>query len=130
LERWVRSLIGRHIPDKNPGDDVRAWERKQGHASLRIEAGAVIDPRIGNLVPLGLPYGEKPRLVLIHLATQAVRTGSPVVDVEQSMTGFARTLGLDTKGQQLRQSQLSLLSRQCLDRTRYAKPQTPAGSPI
>ena len=48
------------------------------------------------------PYGEKPRLVLIHLATEAVRSGNPVVDVEDSMTGFARSLGLETNGQQLR----------------------------
>ncbi len=49
-----------------------------------------------------MPFGEKPRLVLIHLATEAVRTGSPVVDVEDSMTAFARSLGLETNGQQLR----------------------------
>ena len=49
-----------------------------------------------------MPYGEKPRLVLIHLATEAVRTGNPVVDVEDSMTSFARSLGLETNGQQLR----------------------------
>src|SRR5882724_10246291 len=61
------------IPYKNPGDDVREWDRKQGHTSLRIEAGSAIDPATGDFVKLGLPYGEKPRLVLIHLATEAVR---------------------------------------------------------
>lgn len=71
-------------------------------ASLRIEAGSAIDPSTGNFVRLGLPYGEKPRLVLIHLATEAVRTSCPVVDVEESMTAFARSLGLETNGQQLR----------------------------
>src|SRR6266852_688415 len=90
------------IPYRNPGDEVREWDRKQGNASLRIEAGSAIDPRTGDFVRLGLPYGEKPRLVLIHLATEAVRTGSPVVDVEESMTAFARSLGLETNGQQLR----------------------------
>jgi len=90
------------IPYKNPGDGVLEWDRRQGHASLRIEAGSAIDPRTGDFVRLGLPYGEKPRLVLIHLATEAVRTGSPVVDVEESMTAFARSLGLETNGQQLR----------------------------
>ncbi|MBX9581865.1 MAG: replication initiator protein A [Gemmataceae bacterium] len=59
-------------------------------------------PRTGAFARLGLPYGEKPRLVLIHLATEAVRTGSPVVDVEGSMTAFARSLGRGTNGQQLR----------------------------
>jgi hypothetical protein len=90
------------IPYKNPGDEVREWDRKQGNASLRIEAGSAIDPRTGQFAKLGLPYGEKPRLVLIHLATEAVRTGNPVVDVEESMTAFARSLGLETNGQQLR----------------------------
>ncbi len=90
------------IPYKNPGEGVLEWDRRQGNASLRIEAGSAIDPRTGDFVRLGLPYGEKPRLVLIHLATEAVRTGSPVVDVEGSMTAFARSLGLETNGQQLR----------------------------
>src|SRR5437763_2858426 len=90
------------IPYKNPGEGVLEWDRKQGNASLRIEAGSAIDPKTGEFVRLGLPYGEKPRLVLIHLATEAVRTGSPVVDVDESMTAFARSLGLETNGQQLR----------------------------
>jgi len=90
------------LPYKNPGNDVHEWDRKQGNASLRIEAGSALDPATGDFVKLGLPYGEKPRLVLIHLATEAVRTGNPVVDVEASMTAFARSLNLETNGQQLR----------------------------
>ena len=90
------------IPYRNPGDQVREWDRKQGAAALRIEAGSAIDPRTGEFVKLGLPYGEKPRLVLIHLASESVRTGSPVVDVEDSMTAFARSLGIETNGQQLK----------------------------
>src|SRR5437016_10869697 len=90
------------IPYKNPGDGVLEWDRRQGTASLRIEAGSAIDPSTGDFKRLGLPYGEKPRLVLIHLATEAVRTSSPVVDVEESMTAFARSLGLETNGQQLK----------------------------
>jgi hypothetical protein len=90
------------LPYRNPGDAVREWDRKQGFASLRIEAGSALDPATREYVKLGLPYGEKPRLVLIHLASEAIRTGSPVVDVEDSMTAFARSLGLDTNGPSLR----------------------------
>lgn len=90
------------IPYRNPGDDVREWDRKQGVASLRIEAGSAIDPHTGEFVKLGLPYGEKPRLTLIFLASEAVRNASPVVDVEDSMTAFARSLGLQTNGHHLR----------------------------
>jgi hypothetical protein len=90
------------IPYNNPGDDVREWDRKQGGAALRIEAGSALDPSTGKFVHLGLPYGEKPRLVLIHLASEAVRTGQPVVDVEDSMTAFARSLRIETNGHHLR----------------------------
>lgn len=90
------------IPYRNPGETVREWDRRQGDAILRIEAGAAIDPRSGEFVKLGLPYGEKPRLVLIHLASEAVRSGSAVVDVEDSMTAFARSLGVEPNGQQLK----------------------------
>lgn len=94
----IQCQIG--LPYRNPGG-VREWDRKQGNASLRIEAGSAMDPS-GNFVHVGLPYGEKPRLVLIHLASEAVRTGNPVVDVEDTMTSFARSLGLETNGQQLK----------------------------
>jgi hypothetical protein len=90
------------IPYRNPGDAVREWDRKQGNAVMRIEAGAAIDPQTGEFVKLGLPYGEKPRLVLIHLASEAVRNSSAVVDVEDSMTAFAKSLGVEANGQQLK----------------------------
>jgi hypothetical protein len=90
------------LPYRDPGDNVREWDRKQGNASLRIEAGSALDPRSKEYVKLGLPYGEKPRLVLIHLASEAIRTKSPVIDVEDSMTAFARSLGLETNGHHLR----------------------------
>lgn len=96
----VQCQIG--LPYRNPGDEVREWDRKQGSASLRIEAGSAIVPQTGEFARLGLPFGEKPRLVLIHLASEAVRSGSPVVDVEGSMTAFARSLGLETNGHHLR----------------------------
>jgi hypothetical protein len=100
------------IPYNNPGDDVREWERRQGLATLRIEAGSAYDPATGDFVKLGLPYGEKPRLVLIHLATEAIRNSSPLIDVEDSMTAFARALGLSINGPHLRhlKDQLSRLA--------------------
>lgn len=100
------------IPYNNPGDEVREWERRQGMATLRMEAGSAYDPTTGDFVKLGLPYGEKPRLVLIHLATEAIRSGSPVIDVEDSMTAFARALGISINGPHLRhlKDQLSRLA--------------------
>jgi hypothetical protein len=90
------------IPYNNPGEHVREWDRRQGVALMRIEAGSALNPSTGEFVKLGLPYGEKPRLVLIHLASEAVRNSSAVVDVEDSMTGFAKSLGVEPNGQQLK----------------------------
>lgn len=78
--------------------EEREWKQRQGGALLLIEAGQVFNPRIDDFVKVGLPYGERPRLILIHLATEAVRTGSPVVDVGDSMTAYIRQLGIDTNG--------------------------------
>ena len=85
------------LPFRNPGE-ARTWERQQGGAALRIEAGAVADPRVGGFRNVGVPFGEKARLVLIHLTGEALRTGSPVVEVEDSLTAYVRELGLPTDG--------------------------------
>jgi hypothetical protein len=83
--------------------ELRRWQRRQGAASLLIEAGSALDPRTGDFVELGLPHGERPRLILIHLSTEAVRTSSPTIDVGGSLTAFARSLGIDTNGPSIRQ---------------------------
>jgi hypothetical protein len=90
------------MPHRNPGDAVRVWEREQGNVTLRIEAGAAMDPRTRRFTELGLPYGEKPRLVMIHLSSEAVRTASPVIEVEDSLTAFVRSLSLPTDGRTIR----------------------------
>jgi hypothetical protein len=82
--------------------DLRRWQRRQGAASLLIEAGSALDPRTGDFVELGLPHGERPRLILIHLSTEAVRTSSPTIDVGGSLTAFARSIGVDTNGPSIR----------------------------
>jgi hypothetical protein len=80
------------LPYRNPGPEVREWERINGGASLIVSAGKAFDPANKRWVQLGLPYGPKSRLVLIHLNTEAIRTGSPVVPVEDSLTAFVRGL--------------------------------------
>lgn len=100
------------LPYRDPGDDVREWERVNGNAHLEVIAGKVMHPEQGRLVPLGLPWGAKPRLILAHLNAQALRTGSPVIEVEDSLTAFVRRLRLDPKGRNMRaiKSQLARLS--------------------
>ena len=42
------------IPYRNPGEAVREWDRKQGNAVMRIEAGAAIDPQDRRVRQAGL----------------------------------------------------------------------------
>jgi hypothetical protein len=80
------------LPYRNPGPGIREWERVNGRASLKVLAGEALDPKSMRWVPLGLPFGVKPRLILIHLASEAVRTGSPAVEVGDSVTAFTTRL--------------------------------------
>jgi hypothetical protein len=91
------------LPYRNPGQSVREWERSNGRARLMVVAGAALDPATDRWVRLGLPYGPKPRLILIHLSTEAIRSGSPVVEVGDSVTAFAgRLQGRPPTGPELR----------------------------
>src|SRR3954471_6714521 len=80
----------------------RRWIQQQGAAMLAIEAGIALDPKQGKVIELDLPHGERPRLILMYLNAEALRTESPVIEVEGSMTAFARRLGMDTNGPSLR----------------------------
>lgn len=101
------------LPSGKPPEDMLVWERRQGRAVLRVEAGTAIDPQTGKFEQLGLPYGPKARLLLMHLNSEAVRRQSPIIPVEDSMTAFFRRLmGRTQDGRQVRmlKSQLSALA--------------------
>src|SRR3954471_7079692 len=80
------------LPYRDPGPSVRVWQRQQGTAFLRLEAGAIPDPQTRQFVELGLPFGSRPRLILSHLNSEALRRGTPRIDVEQSLTAFIRRI--------------------------------------
>jgi len=100
------------LPYRDPGQDVRVWERRQGAVSLRVEAGAAQAPDSDDWIELGLPWGAKPRLILAYLNGEALRTGSPLIEVEGSLTAFVKRLRLDPKGRNMRliKDQLARLS--------------------
>lgn len=75
---------------------ARTFERSSGRASIMIEAGKLW--LRGKWQEQPLPYGAKPRLVLIHLCSEAVRTNSPDIEVGRSAREFLTRLGLDNSG--------------------------------
>ena len=101
------------LPAAKPREHVLRWEKRQGRATLLVVAGEAIDPKTGRFMQLGLPYGPKARLLLMHLNGEAVRRQSPVIPVEDSMTAFFRRLmGKTQDGRQVRmlKTQLSALA--------------------
>ena len=118
-ERDPESILYMHtvmcqtgLPYRNPGDDVRVWDRINGAVHLRIRAGEAMHPELGRLVDLGLPYGSKPRLLLAYLNAEALRQQSPVIEVERSFTAFVRALNLAPHGRNINtiKDQLSRLA--------------------
>ena len=93
-------LCGLGLPYRRLPDDQRVFERSQGGMTLRIEAG--VYPTANGFKEIGIPYGPRARLLLLHLCSQAVMKQSPVVEVADSFTAFARSLGLATTGRNLR----------------------------
>lgn len=89
------------LPYRNPGDNVRVWDRINGGVHLRVRAGEAMHPEQGRLVDLGLPYGPKPRLLLAYLNAEALRQRSPVIEVEGSLTGFVRAMQMDPTGRNI-----------------------------
>ena len=80
------------MPYRNPGKNVLEWEREQGSVSLLIEAGKARNPETNKWIQLSLPFGPKPRLILSHLNAEALKQGSPVIEVEETMTAFVRRI--------------------------------------
>jgi Plasmid encoded RepA protein len=76
------------------------FERTSGKASLLLEAGKLWDGT--EWIQQPLPYGTRPRLALVHVSTEAIRTRNPAVDVGHSAREFLIRLGIDTGGKEYR----------------------------
>ena len=71
------------LPRTNPGNRLQ-YKRVNGPYKLVMVAGA--DNK--------LPYGNLPRLLLAWVSTEAVRTGSRVLILGDSLSKFMRTMGV------------------------------------
>jgi hypothetical protein len=91
------------LPYRNPGDEMRLWQRMQGDINLAVQAGNVLNPETNKYEPVGLPYGPKARLILAYINSEAIRTQKREIDVEDSMTAFIRRIGLNTDGRTINQ---------------------------
>ncbi len=111
------ALCAMSLPVRRPADDRAPIIRQDGHYTLVITPKAVVERADGGqqrIVVLGVPYGSLPRLVLIHIMTEAVRTKSRHVVLGASFTDWMRRMGFRTISYGPRGS--ATLVRQQLDR--------------
>ena len=62
-----------------PKTPQRTFERQSWHLSVLLEAGNLWDGRAWKDLPL--PYGTTPRLVMVHVSSEAVRTQCRTIEV-------------------------------------------------
>jgi len=84
------------LPYREPS--TRDYVRDNGRASIIVTAGHLFDPHTRRPLLQGIPYGAKPRLLMIHLCTEAVRRQCAIIPVADSMSAFMRELGLSVSG--------------------------------
>jgi Plasmid encoded RepA protein len=78
------------LPHNRPEQNHKVWSRRAGRFSLTITPGVIDETYVG------VPYGSKARLILIHLQTEGVR--SRTVNLGPSLSAFLRSLGLPVTG--------------------------------
>lgn len=76
--------------------ESRVFERRNGRVSVRLEAGVLYDGR--EWIEHPLPYGVIPRLVLVYLSSEAVRTRQREIELGDSVRRFLERLGVSTSG--------------------------------
>lgn len=88
-------LTQTNLPYKDPGD-IAVWSRHNGNVHLLVEPGK----RLGadNVYHPIYPYGIMPRLLLIWMSSQAVKTKSSTLVLGSSLTEFMRDIGLKPTG--------------------------------
>jgi len=84
------------LPYQDPGD-VALWTREAGRLSLTVQPAVVRDPATGGLVTR-YPYGTLPRLLLVWLSTETVRTKERRLVLGDNTSAFMRRIGLHVTG--------------------------------
>jgi hypothetical protein len=76
--------------------DGRIFERSSGGVSMILEAGRLF--RRGHWIDMPLPYGTRPRLVMVYISSEAIRTKSRTIEIGESIYEFLKRLGIDPTG--------------------------------
>jgi hypothetical protein len=92
------ALCAMSLPVRRPADEQAPIIRQDGQYTLVINPKPVVQT-VGSeqrLRSLGVPYGSLPRLVLIHIMTEAVRSQSRHVVLGATFADWMRRMGFRT----------------------------------
>lgn len=81
----ARELVQCTLPHSKPAQDVFKHKRVDGNLTMSITA----DPEVG------LPYGAIPRLLMLWVTSEAMRTQNRRIELGTSLNQFLREVGLN-----------------------------------
>ena len=91
----ARVLVLATMPHNDPGE-VPVWGRNNGRMSLTIQPNVTLEE--GRPKNVGLPYGTIPRLLMIWVTTEAVRTKNRKLVLGNSLSEFMEKLDMVPTG--------------------------------
>lgn len=87
------------LPHRKLARDDQIWEVSGEQVRLIVEPGRKPSQGFdGELVPVGVPYGARARLILFYLQAEALRTKSPDVRLGNSMRNWLGRMGVPIGG--------------------------------
>jgi hypothetical protein len=93
---WCQAALPhRRLPDG------QSWQINSDRITLAVEPGLRPDPS-GTLVPSGVPYGSRARLIMLYLQSEALRTGSRDVVLGRSLRDWLGRMGIAIGGKSMR----------------------------
>ena len=89
------ALCAMSLPVRRPADEFAPIMRQDGQYTLVINPKPRIELVNGQqqFQSLGMPFGSLPRLILIHIMTEAVRAGSREIHLGCNFTDWMRRMG-------------------------------------
>lgn len=96
--RHVHSVLAIcSLPYTRLPEEKRVWNAKQGRMYLTVTAGRLMGPD-GNWQDQPVPYGTRARMMMMHVCSEAIRTNSSTIHIEDTLCGFIRALGYSPTG--------------------------------
>ncbi|GAB0115909.1 replication protein RepA [Acidisoma sp. C75] len=92
------ALCAMSLPVRRPRDEYAPIMRQDGQYTLVINPKPRLDLVNGQqqFQSLGIPFGSLPRLILIHIMTEAVKTNSRHVHLGRNFSDWMRRMGFKT----------------------------------